>query len=249
MSGAVEQHYARLLARNYSWMSGQSVEEKAAEQLVLLRGLGVGPRLAGLAVDLGSGPGYQSFALADLGARRVLAVDTSRALLDELRACAGERPVEPVLGDIRSLPDLVDPGSVETLVCMGDTLPHLPDRAGVRRLFADAFVALQPGGQLVLTFRDLSRELEGLDRILPIRADDERIMICILYFGPKRVTVTDVVHRRENGDWTLDKGSYEKLRLSRASVAEQLSSTGFDVVTNEPAGRMQAIVARKPPAG
>ena len=246
MSAAVEQHYERLLARNYSWMVGQSIEQKTAEQVALLRGLGVGPDLNGLAVDLGSGPGYQSFALADLGAERVLAVDTSRALLDELQAHANGRRVETIVADIRALGHLAGAGSVETLVCMGDTLPHLADRAEVQKLLADAYTALQPGGAVVLTYRDLSEALEGVDRILPIRADDDRIMTCILDFGPETVTVTDVIHRRQDGEWRMEKSSYQKLRLAPRWVAEQLTRTGFHLARNEGVGRMQAVVARKP---
>jgi SAM-dependent methyltransferase len=241
MSGAIEDHYERLLARNYSWMFGQSFEQKVDEQLALMRSLGLGPTLSGLAVDLGSGPG----ALADLGAQRVLSVDISRTLLDELVAHADGRAIEPLHADIRELDRLVAPGTAEAIVCMGDTLPHLPDGDSVRGLFAKAFTALQDGGLLVLTFRDLSQALEGLDRILPIRADNDRIMTCILDFGPDRVTVTDVIHRRENGAWQMEKSSYEKLRLSPVWVAAELAGSGFKVVRNEPAGRMQAMVGRK----
>jgi SAM-dependent methyltransferase len=246
MSTATEDHYENLLARNYSWMFGQSFEDKVDEQLTLLRNLGLGPMLSGLAVDLGSGPGWQSCALADLGAQRVLAVDSNRTLLNELAEQSAGRPVEPIHADIRELGQLVAPNSAKAIVCMGDTLPHLPDDEAIRTLFVNAFTALQDGGALVLTFRDLSHALEGLDRILPVRADDTRIMTCILDFGAERVTVTDVIHHRENGSWRMEKSSYEKLRLSPHSVVEELISAGFEVVQNMPVGRMHAVVARKP---
>jgi SAM-dependent methyltransferase len=246
MSRLVQDHYERLLARHYSWMFGQTFEEKVSEQRALLDDLGIGPGLSGLAIDLGSGPGWQSCALADLGARRVLAVDTSRTLLDELAARAGGRPIEPVHADMLDLARLVAPGSAEIVLCMGDTLTHLPDRTAVRALFVEAFAVLQAGGPLVLTFRDLSKALEGLDRILPIRADDDRIMTCFLDFGPERVTVTDIIHTRESGAWRMEKSSYEKLRLTPAWVVEEIASAGFDVLQNKPSGRMHAVVARKP---
>jgi hypothetical protein len=40
--------------------------------------------------------------------------------------------------------------------------------------------ALTAEDVFVLTFRDLSVELSGLDRILPVRADNDRIMPRVL---------------------------------------------------------------------
>ena len=246
MSEVVQKHYEQLLSRHYSWMIGETIEHKAAEQLALLKALGLGPHLSGTAIDLGSGPGYQSFALAALGAVHVLAVDTSQGLLDELAKHAGDLPVEGRLADIRNLRSLCEPGSIECLVCMGDTLTHLPNKSDVIHLIADSFSALERGGTLVLTYRDLSQPPEGIDRFIPVRAENDRIMMCVLDFHPETVTVTDIVHRRDDGDWRMEKSSYEKLRLPAAWVEKQLTNAGFRVVRNEPAGRMQAVVARKP---
>jgi SAM-dependent methyltransferase len=246
MSGTVEQHYEGLLSQHYSWMFGLPVELKATEQLTLFKALGVGPGLSGLAIDLGCGPGYQSFALADLGAAPVLAIDTSRTLLNELDSHAGGRPVKTMRADIRDLSSLCKPSSVETLVCMGDTLTHLADRTEVQRLFADALSALKVGGTLVLTYRDLSQPVEGLDRFLPVRADDDRIMTCVLDFHPETVTVTDIVYCRDNGEWRMEKSSYEKLRLDPTWIEDQLRDARFRIDRSERVGGLQAIVARKP---
>src|SRR5690606_3330522 len=103
------------------------------------------------AVDLGCGPGPQALALARLGFTSVAAVDSSPALLDELvehaRAAGVESRVDPVRSDICGvLPKLVAPGTAAVVVCMGDTLPHLPDRAAVEELIADVAGALRSGG-------------------------------------------------------------------------------------------------------
>ncbi|MCU1299598.1 MAG: hypothetical protein JWO91_3876 [Acidobacteriaceae bacterium] len=47
-----------------------------------------------LAVDLGSGPGFQTIALAHLGFSPVLAIGTSSELLDELRCHVGSLPIQ-----------------------------------------------------------------------------------------------------------------------------------------------------------
>ncbi|MEH3048113.1 class I SAM-dependent DNA methyltransferase [Sphingomonas adhaesiva] len=243
MTNDVQRHYDDLLAAHYSWMSGLPFAQKVDEQRALLTELGVAP--TGLAVDLGCGPGYQSCALSDIGARTVLAVDTSRALLDELAAAKGDRAIRTEQADLRAFTTLVAPGSADAIACMGDTLPHLDHRGDVFRLFDDAHDRLCPGGWLVLTFRDLSAEPRGLDRFLPVRADDDRIMLCALDYAPETVTVSDLIHVRSPEGWTLRKSSYRKLRLSPADLTAGLERTGFSVTHDRACGRMHAIVARK----
>lgn len=245
MSRDVERHYETLLAEHYTWMFGVSFEEKVAEQRLLLDRLGFAEGPRGAAVDLGCGPGFQAIALADLGFAPVLAVDTSETLLDELRHHASGWSVEPVHADISRLMELVSPQTLTAVVCMGDTLPHLASTDDVRNLFRDAHAALRPGGRIALTFRDFSQPLSGLDRFIPIRADQDRIMMCVLDYEPEHVLVTDLIHVRKGDAWSLQKSFYRKLRLAPAMVCDWLSDAGFTVTRNEPAGRMHAVVAQK----
>ena len=151
----VADHYERLLARHYTWMFGASFAEKVAEQkAVLAEAFATAKREpAGLAVDLGSGPGFQSIALAELGFAPVLAVDTSAALLQELETHAElvRAPIQTHNTDLRALPQLAGPTSASAIVCMGDTITHLPAKADVAQLFRDIAAALAPGGVFVLT--------------------------------------------------------------------------------------------------
>ena len=239
-------HYDKLLARHYSWMVGLPFEEKAAEQKKLMLDLGLGAGRRGIAVDLGAGPGYQSAALADLGFSRVIAIDTSETLLDELSAKKGGRAIETIHGDLRQMPRHVAPGSADAIVCMGDVLTHLESQADVCALLADAFRTLAPGGRLVLTFRDLSQELTGLDRFIPVQSDADRLMVCVLDYEPERVVVQDLIHVRNGDGWTLQKSSYRKLRVAPKDVVGQLRALGFAIDFDATAGHMWAISARKP---
>jgi SAM-dependent methyltransferase len=215
---SISRHYEELLATHDSWMCGMTVDEKVHEQQKLLLDIGVKTEQKGLAVDLGSGPGYQSFALANLGYEKVFAVHTSRQLLDELEAYKAEQPVVTLLASLRAFAQFVKQGNVNAIVCMGDTLTHLDNRADVTKLFCDVFSALETNGILILTFRDFSCELYGLDRIIPVRRDEDRVMTCTLDYNATNVFVSDLVHVRENGSWTLHKSSYQKLRLSPGSL-------------------------------
>ena len=239
-------HYDELLAEHYSWMIGMPFEEKAAEQRALLTELGLAAGRYGTGIDLGCGPGYQSAALADLGFSRVIAIDTSQSLLDELAAHRGRRPIEPFHDDIRRFAAHVAPASADAILCMGDVLPHLEAHADLPRLFADAFATLRPGGRLVLTFRDLSQALTGLDRFIAVRSDAHKVMVCYLEYEPQTVVVTDLIHVRDGDGWSLRKSSYRKLRLAPDHVAAQLRQLSFAIDAERPASRMWAIGARKP---
>jgi len=65
---SVADHYDALLAEHYTWMSGDFAGAVAAQRS-LLNSLAISPSGSRQAVDLGSGPGYQSIALAELSFR------------------------------------------------------------------------------------------------------------------------------------------------------------------------------------
>lgn len=244
----VAKHYETLLARRYSWMVGTAFDAKVAEQQALLEELGAKGR-GGLAIDLGCGPGYQSIALARLGLSPVLAVDGSKVLLRELAGHAKGLAVEPVCADIRDLKEFSKPGFASVIACMGDTLTHLQSLDDVSQLLADTHQTLMPGGLLVLTFRDLSVGREGLERFLPIRADADRIMTCVLEFETDHVVINDLIYEREGESWSLHKSSFRKVRLGVEDVLTDLRLLGFDIRVNRPlANGMQAIAALKAPA-
>src|SRR6516165_6232565 len=236
----VREHYDALLAEHYSRMFGD-FEAKVAEQRALLERLGVtAPRPGALAVDLGCGSGFQSIALARLG-YRVLAVDFSRRLLDELTDRTRGLAVEAIAGDIRDVARLV-PEGVELAVCMGDTLAHLEREADIDRVFQGAATRLVAGGRLVLSFRDLSGELRDLDRAIPVGAWDDLVMTCFLEYEASTVKVHDLIWMRQPDGWRLRKGMYRKLRLAPARVAARLSAAGFAVERHDAPGGMVALV-------
>jgi SAM-dependent methyltransferase len=233
-------HYEQLLAEQYTWMLGGDLDALADAQTELLRGLGVAPPgdgepgEGGTAVDLGCGPGPQALALARLGFASVIAVDTSKALLDELSLHAAGLPaIRPVHADLRTaLPEVAPPGTAAAIVCMGDTLPHLPRKADVTALITEIRRALAPGGHLVVTYRDLTRPLEGTERFLPVRMSEDRLLTCFLeYADEDTVLVHDLLHIRSgaDGSWSLRTSSYPKLRIGAGWLAAECRAAGLDI--------------------
>jgi len=240
-------HYETLLAEHYTWMFGVPFEHRVAQQRQLIEPLLSAVQL-NLAVDLGCGPGFQSIALAQLGAKRVLALDSSPALLAELASRKANLPIEPILCELPQIP-LGNGMRAQAVVCMGDTITHLSSRDDVQRLFRDVRRILAPGGVFVLTYRDLTSIPTGLDRFLSVRSDERKIMICFLEEESAEVIrVHDLIHTRTEQGWTLQKSSYPKLRLPVSWVQDALSAAGLVPRLQAPAsGGMQIITATLAP--
>ena len=242
---SVESHYRNLLARHYTWMRGD-YGSKVQEYRELFRRIGLSPKPNSTAIDLGAGSGFQSVALADLGFD-VVSVDSSGHLLEELRNRIGNRRIRTVLGDIRD-PGLYEANApVRVAVCMGDTLPHLESYDEVATLLENTRAALQEGGELVLEFRDLATGLQGVDRAIPVRLDEDRIMTTFLEYEPGLVNVHDMVFTKEASGWVVEKSAYSKLRLGPDLVLDLLDQGGFEVAKRHDERDFSVIVARPRP--
>ncbi len=238
------EHYQTFLASHYTWMSGPYEDKVAAHRAIFSR-FGFAPAATGEAVDLASGPGCQTLALAQLGFS-VTAVDASAPLLAELRQHAAGLAVRTVEQDLCALAQCSAlPDQVDVAVCMGDILPHLPTRDCVTRLFAEVNRRLVPGGKFILGFRDLSQELFGVDRFVPVRADSERVMTCFLEYEPQTVIVHDLIYVRAGETWKLHKSAYRKLRLSLDWVETKLEQNGFEIQKHEHAVGVWTVLAGK----
>lgn len=241
-------HYRDLLAHHYSWMLGGDIEQVAAQDRRNLEGLGIEASGDSVAVDLGCGPGLPTLALADMGFTTVIGVDTSQELLTELARHSASRPaVRTRLTDlVDALPEVAGHQQIDVLTCMRDTLLHLPDHDAVELLLTRAASSLAAAGTLVLTYRDLTQPLRGVDRFLPVRSDSEKIMLCALdYDSPDRVTVNDLVYTRTPAGWELHKSSYPKLRIAPDTLVKQIEATGMSITQHEQqAGGMWTTVAQ-----
>jgi len=239
---SVREHYERHLGSVYTWMLGD-VDAAIERNRDALAGLGLQPGATGVAVDLGAGPGTHAIALARLGFRTI-AVDNCALLNAELheRAAGAVEVVEADLLRFRAY----CPPVVDAILCMGDTLTHLPSSAEVGRLLDDVAAALAPGGVFLTTFRDYaSRRLEGDDRFILVRADADRVLTCFLEYGNDTVTVHDLLHERDGATWKLRVSSYPKLRLDPARVVAHLEDSGLSVERDAASGGMVRIVARR----
>lgn len=238
-----KEHYERVLGSIYSWMLGGH-EAQLSRNRAFFESLDVAPQGSRRAIDLGAGSGFQSIPLAELGFE-VWAVDLDASLLGELKAHADGLRVHTVETDLTSFADHC-PRPVELVVCMTDTILHLESADAVTAVCHDVCAALEAGGRFILTFRDLTHELEELDRFLPVRSDADTILTCFLEYEPETVKVHDLVYRKEDAAWQLYKSFYRKLRLGPDWLSGQLSLAGFSDVEQMIDRGTYTLVAGKP---
>ena len=237
-----KEHYEKHLAKYYSWISG-GLAQKIEENRKFFKDNQVWPRGSGVAVDLGAGSGFQSIPLAESGFR-VIAIDLSKNLLAELKENAGDLPIEIVCDDLLNFPNH-GPDGIELVVCMGDTLTHLNRHQDIRRLFKMIYNALEAGGRVILTFRDLTNKLKDLDRFIPVRNDANTIFTCFLEYEKDYVKVHYIIYERKKNHWKLKKSFFKKIRIFPSWTREMLQDIGFKIKICDIHNNVVCIIAHK----
>ena len=238
----VSEHYENFLAKYYSWISG-GTRAKIAENQKFFTDHDIHPLRSRRAFDLGAGCGFQSISLAHLGFE-VVAIDLSSKLLAELKAAAAQFQIETVCDDLLNFTDYVH-GSIELVVCMGDTLTHLESLQNVQALFDKVYSALETDGRLILSFRNLTVELIELDRFIPVKSNAQRIFTCFLEYEEDTVKVHDIIYEKKDDQWVMEKSFFKKLRISPDWTRNYLQSTGFTIEFDNEENGMNFIIARK----
>ncbi len=238
----VEAHYRDVLSGVYSWMLG-GFEVQIAKNRSFFENHHIQPKGSGVAVDLGAGCGFQSIPLAEIG-YSVTAIDLDDNLLRELKANDAAGTVTVERDDMINFDKHVS-GPSELIVCMTDTLLHLESKDRVRSIFEKVHDHLETSGRFVITFRDLSNPLEELDRFIPVKQDESTIFTCFLEYETDTVKVHDLVYTNTDGQWSLNKSFYRKLRLSSDWVKKQLLQTGFSNVDIHIENGLVTAVAEK----
>jgi 2-polyprenyl-3-methyl-5-hydroxy-6-metoxy-1,4-benzoquinol methylase len=225
MTTAAE-HYEHHLGSIYVWMAGGSeaaLQAGSAEIEALKLPLTEGA----VVLDLGAGFGMHAIPLACRGAR-VTAIDSSVELLRTLTELCGDLPVQAINDDLLAFQSHITEAP-SAILCMGDTITHLPELGAVENLIERASVELPPGGMFVVSFRDYSVPLIGDQRFIPVRNDETRILTCFLEYAPEAVLVHDILHERTSDGWQTRVSHYRKLRLSPEHLINRLQSNGFNV--------------------
>jgi hypothetical protein len=238
----VKDHYDKHLGNFYSWMVGdfhaRQAEQQAFFELHKIKALDTS-----YAFDLGAGHGLQSVSLAKFGFK-VKAVDFNKQLLDELKINRQSLSIEIVEDDI--LHFLAGEKTIaDVIACMGDTLTHLENLDQVEELIILSSRRLISHGKLILSFRDLTSELIGAQRFIPVRHDDQRLLTCFLEYFSDHVMVHDILHEKINQQWSQKVSAYPKLRISAQLISSLLEKNHFKISFCGSINGMVHIIASK----
>ncbi|MCP4133561.1 MAG: methyltransferase domain-containing protein [bacterium] len=217
-------HYKNHLSNYYSWIFG-GFEENSTKNKQFFTDHHIIPLNSKIAIDLGAGSGFQSIPLRQIGFD-VFAVDFCGQLLTELQQ--KDRTVELIEDDILNFKAYANK-TPELFICMGDTLTHLPHMNSVELLIKNCYKELVSNGKIVLTLRDLTFELKGEDRFIPVRSDDTKIFTCFLEYHSDYLTVYDIVNEKENNQWEQKISSYKKIKISEEKIKSILRENGFGI--------------------
>lgn len=238
----VKEHYDQVLSDYYSWMLG-GFDSAIKRNIDFFQKHQITPCRSGRAIDLGAGCGFQSIPLAQAGFS-VTSIDLDKKLLIELQNHAGPMKITTIQDDLIHFDNHVK-DDVEVIICMTDTLIHLESKDKIMLLFNKVLNALEENGRFIVTFRDLSSELVELDRFIPVKSDESTIFTCFLEYEEETVKVHDIIYKRDQYGWSINKSFYRKLRLSKDWVDTQLSNMGFNHIESTIENGLVTIIAAK----
>jgi 2-polyprenyl-3-methyl-5-hydroxy-6-metoxy-1,4-benzoquinol methylase len=239
---SVRKHYENHLAHYYAWICG-GAEINIAENRNFFKTHNIQPIDNGHAFDLGAGCGFQSIPLAELGFH-VIAMDLSARLLGELMKNAAHLPIETICDDMSNFSTYART-DLELVVCMGDTLTHLENLKKVAALLQQAYTALMPGGCVILSFRNLSQALSGLDRFIAVCSNDKTIFTCFLEYEKETVRVHDIIYEKKKDQWVMHKSAYPKCRISPEWTRDYMQQIGFTIEFYAEKKELIFMIARK----
>lgn len=179
------------------------------------------------AIDAGAGTGFHSLLLSQLGVR-VTAVDISRKMLAALRQNAERMglSVKTVESPFQDLPDRI-PEKVDALFCLGNSLPHLLDEAGLGSSLKAFYTLLRPGGWIFLHLLNYEKILSLHERVLNVKEDGDSIFVRFYDYGESALRFNILTLTRHASGWDSALEGVNLHAWTSEEIADGLVNAGF----------------------
>jgi glycine/sarcosine N-methyltransferase len=249
--------YGLLRARYDAFFPLDPAQARWAEGL--LPAQGSGGKAAPRVLDAGCGTGSLAVALAEAGCS-VMGLDLDEGLLSiaqakrEALGAAARGRLGFARMDLRSLADAFGAGSIDLVLCLGNTLPHLNGKDEILGALSGFRRVLKPRGVLGLQIIDFDRISRlGLSGLPPLEAEGARFERAYIGIKPDEPFIfrtrlkapADPNHGAETAEadtrlFALSAASLDAL-LREAGFADREYSGGFS--GEKPDGTRLPLVA------
>jgi SAM-dependent methyltransferase len=179
------------------------------------------------AVDAGSGTGFHSLLLAQLGVS-VTAVDVSGEMLARLRLHAQEMglTVNAVQSTFQALAGRL-PSGIDAVFSLGNSMAHLltpEELAGSIRSFA---AVLKPGGIFFAQLLNYDRILRNRERIQSVKEDGGSVFVRFYDFAEQLLVFNILTLRKTGGGYAHALQSVRLRPIQREEFCRALTASGF----------------------
>lgn len=194
-------------------------------------------------LDMACGIGGHSIELAKLG-YRVVGVDVSQKMLELAKAKATKAGIEVrfIHGDITQLSSLLNEETLafpfDAVICMGNSLAHLPDEESLRKTLDETSKVLCSGG--VLVFWVKNAKLIRDDRINRLMVDslinEPDLSLALLCYTSRDKADPDILIWnsiyliKDHGNLDFQVRTHPLKLFHHKKLTEILESRGFQVV-------------------
>lgn len=185
-------------------------------------------------LDLGCGTGEHSRYLASQGFS-VVGVDQSQSMIEAARAESNPSNVEFVLGDLADVASLVE-GQFGGAICLGNTLPHITDRARLEAFVRGLRRMVLPLAPVLLQTLNYERILSQRERHLALnfKASEDGELVFLRLMDPQPdgsvIFTPSTLRYRSHGDPALEVVNTRNVSLQgwkRDELVEVLKRAGF----------------------
>ena len=205
-------------------------EERLALELPFLEAL-LAEHQVRTVLDVACGTGRHALALAQRG-YEVVGTDISAGMVRRARqnaeaAGAAASFVQAGFGELRE----VVGAPFDALLCLGNSLPSVPDEEALGRALEDMAQVLRPGGLLVIQNLNYDRLWPKRQRFLPLethREDDkEWLFLRFMDFHEQSLTLNMVELHKQNCSWDYWAESTELRPIFAEELTRELGTAGF----------------------
>jgi glycine/sarcosine N-methyltransferase len=230
MYDAISNDYDRFI----NWPARLAVEMPVIEGQIQ-KAAGTGCRV----LDAACGTGMHAVALAQLGYQSSGA-DISSGMIERARINASTAGVSVHFETVgfEHLADTFGRQSFDTVLCLGNSLPHILEKSALAATLTDFAACLRPGGLILLQNRNLDAVLAHHERWMEPQAyrhqGSEWLFLRFYDFDPDGLLSFHMVtlHRQGTSPWRQQVTTTRLYPLRQNELVETLCEVGFTGITS-----------------